>query len=66
MWPEPGSGFEASPLSPAGVAEGRWRAVRQKRTPTERERLYATIAGAVVVGLVLATAIGSAIVHLLT
>jgi hypothetical protein len=24
MWPEPGSGFEASPLTPAGRTQGLW------------------------------------------
>jgi hypothetical protein len=32
MWPSPGSGFEASPFSPAGVAQGLWRLGRGVRS----------------------------------
>ena len=66
MWPERGSGFQASPLSPAGVAEGRWRAVLARRRPTERERMQATVAGAVVAGAVLVIAVVGLAIHLLS
>jgi hypothetical protein len=28
MWPEPGSGFEADPFSPAGTAQREWGLIR--------------------------------------
>ena len=30
MWPEPGSGFEADPLSPAGMSQQIWRATGRR------------------------------------
>ena len=34
MWPEPGSGFEADPFSPAGMSQQIWTATgRRPRTP---------------------------------
>jgi hypothetical protein len=64
MWPARGSGLEASPYSPAGVAQAYWRLVRAKRPRTHRERNQATIAGAVLVGLILLGATVGLIIHL--
>jgi hypothetical protein len=30
MWPEPGSGFEADPLSPAGMSQQLWHATGRR------------------------------------
>jgi hypothetical protein len=37
MWPDPGSGFEADPFSPAGMSQQIWTATgRRPRTRTGR------------------------------
>jgi len=64
MWPARGSGFEASPYSPAGVAQGFWRTITHGDRPTARQRNQATLAGAVLVGLVLLGAVLGLIIHL--
>jgi hypothetical protein len=38
MWPEPGSGFEADPFSPAGMSQQIWRATG--RRPRSRTGLW--------------------------
>jgi hypothetical protein len=38
MWPEEGSGFEADPLSPAGMSQQIWRAT--SRRPRSRVGLW--------------------------
>jgi hypothetical protein len=30
MWPESGSGFEADPFSPAGMAQGEWGFIQHR------------------------------------
>jgi hypothetical protein len=53
MWPEPGSGFEASPLSPAGAMQNEAAAFRRAgRSRVGRVALYGVLA-AVVIGPVL-------------
>ena len=64
MWPEAGAGFEASPYSPAGFAQARWRLLRAKRNLTNRERNKATLAGALIVGGVLLAAVIGLVLHL--
>lgn len=64
MWPEPGSGFEASPNSPAGFMQGTFRAITRKERPTERQRNQATLASAVLVALVLLGAVVGLLIHL--
>ena len=39
MWPEPGSGFEADPFSPAGMSQQIWRATTGRR-PHSRAGLW--------------------------
>src|ERR1039458_3124258 len=39
MWPEPGSGFEADPFSPAGMSQQVWRATTGRR-PHSRPGLW--------------------------
>jgi hypothetical protein len=38
MWPEPGSGFEADPFSPAGISQQIWHATA--RRPRSRTGLW--------------------------
>ena len=50
MWPEPGSGFEADPFSPAGMSQQIWRATTGRR-PRSRTGLWIVRIICVVVAL---------------
>lgn len=49
MWPEPGSGFEADPFSPAGMSQQLWRVTG--RRPRNRVGLWAVRIVCVVIAL---------------
>lgn len=49
MWPDEGSGFEADPLSPAGMSQQIWRATG--RRPRSRTGLWIVRIACVVIAL---------------
>jgi hypothetical protein len=53
MWPPPGSGFEASPYSPAGRAQQMWRLVRGLSSGGRRQRRAVRLVTLLVVVVVL-------------
>ena len=44
MWPEPGSGFEADPFSPAGMSQQIWTATGYRSRRPGVRRLVQTVA----------------------
>jgi hypothetical protein len=65
MWPDKGSGFEASPFSPAGRAQRMWwmmQGARRGRTPRRRAMGWAAIA---ILGVPLAISLLVQLLHLL-
>ena len=63
MWPSPGSGFEASPYSPAGRAQQMWTLVRGLSSTGRRQRravrLLTLLVVLVVVGPLVVVAIAA-------
>jgi hypothetical protein len=56
MWPEPGSGFEASPFSPAGQMQLRWTFLRGLRRTRFGRPLLVLVAVVVVASVLLQVA----------